>query len=411
MALDNTVTGFAAQAKRLFDTLERGTGVTMFDNRHVTNEFMRGQGLRYLTRLFAAHLSAVLESDAAYPKVTKVESPWLNYGYPNPGGTYHYAALSGEYEYRVYGHRGTARLFDLEVWDGVYGTYMDDATTRSARPHGGMRDIAGGKSDMEIPADGSFHFILSRDERPGNWIGLPDGPAHLIMRQWYYDVENEVPGQLFIERIGATYPRPPLTEDALATSFERMIKAMEQIPIVCAMGMEQHFAGDPSTVPFPTMLVATDDGANVGFRNQYYGRGHFQCAPDEAVIMEVDVPNAEYWMFSLLTVFWESYDWFGHQISINGHQAVIDDDGKFRAVIAHRDPGVPNWLDTCGNTTGLIGGRYNWTEDVPIPRLTTVPFDAVRDFLPAGTPKISAHERAEILRHRVESEHRRGVAW
>ena len=36
---------------------------------------------------------------------------------------------------------------------------------------------------------------------------------------------------------------------------------------------------------------------------------------------------------------------------LNGHQAVLDD-GVFRAVVAHRDPGVANWLDTAGNRRG-----------------------------------------------------------
>ena len=39
------------------------------------------------------------------------------------------------------------------------------------------------------------------------------------------------------------------------------------------------------------------------------------------------------------------------QSSLNGHQAVLDPDGVFRAVISARDPGVPNWLDTGGVIT------------------------------------------------------------
>ncbi len=36
------------------------------------------------------------------------------------------------------------------------------------------------------------------------------------------------------------------------------------------------------------------------------------------------------------------------------HQAVLDADGKFRAVLALTDPVVPNWLDPVGNTRGKL---------------------------------------------------------
>ena len=46
---------------------------------------------------------------------------------------------------------------------------------------------------------------------------------------------------------------------------------------------------------------------------------------------------------------WETIDYANHQSSLNGFQAVLDDDGVFRAVVSARDPGVANWLDTAGH--------------------------------------------------------------
>jgi hypothetical protein len=37
---------------------------------------------------------------------------------------------------------------------------------------------------------------------------------------------------------------------------------------------------------------------------------------------------------------------------------VLEPDGSFRVVIAHRDPGMPNWLDTEGRPFGLVFWRY-----------------------------------------------------
>lgn len=399
-------TDLATIAERLSAAIDRATHQVVLGNPRADDDLLGAEALRYLWRTNAVGLVSQIEGhDPAYPHFFKILSPWLNWGYPNPDGTYSFATLHGDHRYRLYGHRGTARLFDIESWAG------DIADLRHARAFGGRRDIRGGKSEIDIADDGTFEVVLSRDEQPGNWVPLPEGPAHIYVRQWYYDYEEELPGQFSIERIGASYPRPPMTSEALIEAFERLIHFVETVHDEMEPGIEQHFAGDPRTVPFPSGLITSEGEGQIAFRNQYYGRGHFECQPHEAVILEVDPPPAQYWMFGLLSPFWESYDWLGRQISINGHQAVIDEDGRFRAVIAHEDPGVPNWLDACGHTKGLIGGRYNWTEGVPIPTLTTVPLDKLREVLPASTPTISPEERSEILRRRFLSQHRRGVAW
>ena len=72
----------------------------------------------------------------------------------------------------------------------------------------------------------------------------------------------------------------------------------------------------------------------------------------------------------------------------------------FRAVIAHQDPGVPNWLDAGHRIVGLIGGRYYGAAEVPEPSLRTVKFDELRTALPASTPHITDQVRQDELRRR-----------
>ena len=43
--------------------------------------------------------------------------------------------------------------------------------------------------------------------------------------------------------------------------------------------------------------------------------------------------------------------------SINQAQLALEPDGTFRIVVAHSDPGVPNWLDTEGHESGTIFWR------------------------------------------------------
>ncbi|MDB5970033.1 MAG: hypothetical protein JWQ90_2483 [Hydrocarboniphaga sp.] len=393
---------FRALATRLVETLLRRGDEVVFGDKQITDDLLQGEALRYFTRVFSAGLVSQLEGNTPdYPSFIKIISPWLNWGYTNPDGTYSFVNLHGDYSYRIFGKRGTAKLFDIEMWDG------DIAQLSKAVSIGGMRDIVGGKSDMHFEEDGSFEVILSKEQQGRNWVKLPEGHAHLYIRQWYYDYENEVPGDFYIERIGATYPRQALTAKHHVDNFERLINFVDTVWAPLKQGIALHYQGEPGVVPFPSGLI----GEGNAFRAQRYGRGRFTLGPDEAIILEVTPPQAQYWMFGLMSPFWEIYDWLGRQVSINGHQAVIDDDGKFRAVIAHQDPGVPNWLDASGHRHGLIAARYNWSDDVPIPTLKTVPFSTLKDELPATTRRISPEERSEILRRRLLSQRRRGVDW
>jgi hypothetical protein len=103
---------------------------------------------------------------------------------------------------------------------------------------------------------------------------------------------------------------------------------------------------------------------------------------------------------------WNSIDWMNRQSSLNGGQARIDEDGKFRAVIAVDDPGVPNWLDTGGNLEGAIMLRWTGASSGPTPSLTVVDAADLTGRLPVGTPSVSEAEREEVLRAR-----RRSVQW
>jgi hypothetical protein len=96
--------------------------------------------------------------------------------------------------------------------------------------------------------------------------------------------------------------------------------------------------------------------------------------------------------------------------SLNGTQAERDDDGHYRYVVAHRDPGVPNWLDTTGLREGFMAMR--WTYPQPTDRLPTVSvrkvsFIELGDQLPESTPRVSPLQRREQVRVRQEHVQRR----
>ena len=151
----------------------------------------------------------------------------------------------------------------------------------------------------------------------------------------------------------------------------------------------------------PNQLHLTEPlEGNAGLRGQAYGLGHFRCAPDEALIVEFRPPPCRMWSVQLSGWYWESLEFAGRQTSLNGSQASLDPDGVFRGVVAHRDPGVHNWIDTEGHSEGTIALRYLFPDHVPQPTLRTVPLAKLSSELPAGTRRVGPEERREMLERR-----------
>ena len=126
------------------------------------------------------------------------------------------------------------------------------------------------------------------------------------------------------------------------------------------------------------------------------------------MILETELPKVRrYWNFQLNDPYFNAVEYVYRLSSTNGHFAKLSSDGKFRAVISLKDPGVPNWLDPAGFKQGTIYGRWYDCDSTPTPTLKRVKFAELRDHLPADTPAVSADERAEEIRRRVRACQRR----
>ena len=86
-------------------------------------------------------------------------------------------------------------------------------------------------------------------------------------------------------------------------------------------------------------------GCGGGFGNFSSG-GRYQLNEDEALIIGVPWVPANPWG--------ESHDYTTKQTSLNGFQAHLDNDQVHRYVLAHEDPGVPNWLDISDHPVGFL---------------------------------------------------------
>jgi hypothetical protein len=111
--------------------------------------------------------------------------------------------------------------------------------------------------------------------------------------------------------------------------------------------------------------------------------------------------------FHLANLWGESLDFESYQSNLNGHSMEPDEDGVYRWVVAHRDPGVPNWVDTTGLPHGYLTIRWTYPEQPPREHWPTlavkkIAVDEVRAHIPAGTREVDTRERQEAIlaRHR-----------
>ena len=94
---------------------------------------------------------------------------------------------------------------------------------------------------------------------------------------------------------------------------------------------------------------------------------------------------------------YELVDMVEHQSSLNQRQVSVDADGKIRIVIAGRDPGVANWLDTAGRRVGQFTFRFFWSNADPEFTARVVKLADLDADLPADTVRVDAAARAAVL--------------
>jgi len=139
----------------------------------------------------------------------------------------------------------------------------------------------------------------------------------------------------------------------------------------------------------------------MGLQNQHYWTAVFDIDDGEALILETELPDVRrYWNLQLNDPYFNAIEFVYRQTSINGHTAVVDGDGKFRAVVALEDPGVANWLDPGEFKQGTIFGRWMECSSTPVPVLKRVPLADIRKHLPPDTPAFAPANREEVLRAR-----------
>ena len=302
--------------------------------------FQQAEGIRYLSRLTRAGLEAYLEyADPAFPRLRRMVHETVKMGADHPDNFYLNAQISGEYEYRLLGMRNSIDYISFHTQNGNYGT------TGGLAPCGKLED-----DQLVLEKDGSFEIYVTREPRGKNWLKTEEQSSLLMVRQTFSDRFSEVPAQLEIQNLsGATRPDPlsPGQLDRGLKTASLFVGGASLLFARWANDFKKHINQLPRFDPEKSSAAGGDE------RIIYY-HSYWRLEPDEALLIEVLPPPCEAWNFQLNNHWMESLDYRYYTICINKHNAVYLSDGSIRLVVSHRDPGLPNWIETAHHREGTM---------------------------------------------------------
>ncbi|MGE0387195.1 MAG: DUF1214 domain-containing protein [Gammaproteobacteria bacterium] len=323
------------------------------------------------------------------------------FGMPAPDNTFGLALIDGTRKYRIWGRRNNVHSVTIVVHHGFWGDANSDM----------MKEYQ--LDDFELAADGSYEIIASAQRVPGNWIEIDPASRNvaIIVRHSHLDWEKEQKAEMHIERVDLDddRPNPRLGEAELAARIVtagRVMLRMAHMNNLVPGAILGNTGGAYNTFVDLNGPAVNKFGT---FSRAHYCNAVYEFAAGEALIIEAADPGPETWFFNfqLGDIWYQTDDYVFHQTSLNSSQVARDADGAVRAVIAERDPGVPNWLDPLERRFGVVVFRVYGPAQVRMPVVKRVPAADLRAHLPADTPVVTGNQRREALRRRRQGAMRR----
>jgi hypothetical protein len=323
-----------------------------------STELDRAEGWRYLTRLLRLGLESKLEfADTDFPVNYALSHTTAKIGADNPDNIYHNVTIDGSKEYRLTGKRGTVPYLS---WGTKANRYTTDGTMTST----GELD----NDSLVVEPDGSYEIILSRTKKGKNWLPMAADSTMLLGRQTFLNRATEIPATVSIEQINGPRQPKPLTA-------EKLDKALQEA-VAFVTGTARAFNDLSQDFQRKTNDWITTEQEHWykigGDPKIFYLHAHWALKADEALVMESPVPECAFWNLQLDNYWWESLDYRYLPVHVQKGNAKLNKDGSVTVVIAAKDVGVGNFLDTAGHTSGTLLWRWVDAKTHPIPKCRVV---------------------------------------
>jgi hypothetical protein len=340
------------------------------------------EGLDYLAGSIRSSLQMAFAYDLEHPVLVNPTHQYARQGLDNPDAVYFNAYLAPGASYVVSGVRGTTADLSFQVMDGTYSDAGAPTTV-----------VAFDDRELDVAEDGSFEW------RFGPELDLAKGST-LIVREVYDDWGTEERGTLRIQRLDtAGRPRPALTPERVAKRYDVAARLL--------VGRINTWFAFPQwfTYKEPVNTLTAPAVTPGGLASQFSSIGHYDLRDDQAMVVTVPVAECAYQAIQIGSRWYVSTDYEHHQTSLSKAQSQADPDGVFRYVVSERDPGVANWLETCGHLQGVMMLRWQrLSRELTAadgPTVEVVPFDEVGSRLPhLAENRITPADRARRIEAR-----------
>ena len=316
-------------------------------------------GNQYVMRILAAvSESSLLAFDPMRPAFLPMAESVRFLGAAGPDIDYDVAIVQPGVAHQITGTRGGASYVGI----AVYGYGGDRGAT----------DIVD-SIDVDALVDENGTFVHEF---------VHPHAARVIIRQYFHDRQSQAPGNWQIDRLDIED-----AEEATDSVAAAPLRARRTDPVAIAgritnaaqsvrWNAQLNSLWTPELRQRPHSFVrqtADDIVAAVSNPDVMYSFSWWAITSEECIIIDIQPPECAYWSIQLCD------RWFQCQphrrTNLNDRQLVREPDGSVRVVIAHVDPGHPNWLDTSGHRTGTMFFRWLHADPEQLPTCTVLPID------------------------------------
>ena len=351
-----------------------------------------GKAYDYLSELLAASVEMhIAKGDTTAPEFTDWMSGYRKFLGDSPDAIYSTAPVDASLEYEIEIMAGTADYFGLVVYERNpitgWNRVADSISIIPETKHALLRIPVSSKSrsgndaapinSTDVRSDISAVDInasttrLNLASRPNQDLSLTlSDRSHMIMvREYFFDSETRQPSKLAIRPLAINAHRDNTEVDTIPfeARAENAVNFFNEtwqgsLALADALKETANSFDRPSTVSpdFVGIFYPTPD-------NDYHG-GAFSLQPGEALIIEGEVPTAAFWSITLQNHWMQSIQNRGKSASLTGNQ-ITNRQGTYRVWISDTAPPAgEDWLDTGGESEGLVAIRYLLADNASAPR-------------------------------------------
>jgi hypothetical protein len=108
-----------------------------------------------------------------------------------------------------------------------------------------------------------------------------------------------------------------------------------------------------------------------------YAFSWWRLGAGEALVIDLVPPSTRYWALQICDRWFQCFP--DRRSNLNDRQVAREPDGSVRFVLAERDPGMSNWVETSGHELGVMFFRWLHADPEVLPTCRVVSIDETHE--------------------------------